>query len=578
MINHNVSLNPNVKSTLDTKPDITENSEQSQNFLDTLKKTLSNLYGSYSSLPALAKLVLILSIVVGTGFRYYNLFNLGYHFDTVDTQYNWGKAGFEMGIFGFWKNYVGFFDYSLFSLIFETIIYWISKLFGGTDYAFVAVLKSFNWLVEILFSWYVYHIVDKYSGEKNPSTKKIKAYMLAALSYLTPALWFVTGVWGQNDTLIAFLSAISLEIVYLPQFKLNLTSRFSNTTWLKNTFQLLDDNFFWSGVVLAISFWIKQQAVLVVPILALYHLRGKTWNDLKNFLVWVLPFLGFISVGYNLYNNGQWFDTFFLGSFLLIVFSIAMLAFLNKKDAWKDVRIQSFGFLLVSVIIIIPCAIFNYTRLGSTLFAVVGRQDIISNGGATMWRLLNMDGDATRYMIYFGTHGFLTVSMLGLSIYLIVMATLYYAFLQIDFNGLKSLNLAKIVNRSLDFKNALILTAISSSAYFIFFTKMHSRYLHFGIVFGILSLAVINLGKDFYKWLALTLIVQIAYTLNQMSVYGDQIGDPNNAVKIILAGVNSDYWNLLKLCALVFLLCFLGFYSISKDLFIDKSPKVLDKN
>ena len=541
---------------------------------DKLKKQLTYLVNSFNSLPFWVKTLVTLSIIIGSGFRYYNLFNLGYHFDLVYTQYNWGKAGYEMGIINFWKDYTGFFDYSLLSLIFEAIIYAISKPFGGSDYAFVVVLKSFNWLVEILFSAYLFNLVYKYSTDSE-TTKRIKAFALVAFSYVTPALWFVTGVWGQNDTLIAFLSAISLEMIYSTSHSYNFTKKLS---WApKPVLNILNNKFFWSGVVLAISFWIKQQAILVVPILALYHLKNKSWEDIRNLVIWSIPFGVLAMFAFDNYYHNQWDNTFKISVGFLVILTFSLLAFVNKKDSWKEVRMQGFGFYIVSILIIIPCAILNYHRLGSTLFAVVGRQNTISNGAVTVWRLLDMEGNAGRNMFEFGGRGFLTVSTVGMLIYIMIMVTAFVAFQKLNLKQLRKLDLEVISSRFLDFKSALILTTISSSAYFIFFTKMHSRYLHFGIVFGLLSLAVINAGPKFYKWLWLTIIIQLAYLVNQMSVYADQISNSQNTVRVILASVNHEYWNLLKLCSLVLLVSFIGLFDLSKDIFADKTSEMLDK-
>ncbi|MEM1312480.1 MAG: hypothetical protein AAGF07_03375 [Patescibacteria group bacterium] len=532
--------------------------------LDKYFENWMSIFRTYYNLPLLIKVFFFVAIVFGTVIRLQNLFHYGYYFDTVYTQYNWGKVGFEIGIFEFWKSYDGFFDYSFLSLILETVLYSISRLFTETATGFVVALKSFNWFVEICLVGYVFRLVRKYSPEKNLRVKYSISFFLGGLIYCLPSLWFVSAVWGQNDTLISLLGAISLELIFLKPANEN--NNLAKEKKFGNIISIFRDRFFWSGLVFAFGFWIKQQIIMILPVLMIYHLKGKTWWDILNIILWSSPVFLCFALGLRYFEVSDFAATRNIGLVGLVFISVSLFAFVGKLDRWVYARRQGFGFLIVSLSILIPCLALNYIRTGSTMFAVVGRLNISSNGAANLWRLLGVDGDASQPLLNVNGQELLTISSVGILIYTVVMLVLYLNYQHISWRRLFSndiKNLQSLVTRALTFKDAITITTISSGAYFMFFTKMHSRYLHFFIVFSILSLAFLKFSKLFMWWLVIVLFVHFAYFLNQLGVYYDQNNPYPGWIIEIIESFNSEYWSYWKFSSLISLLGILKLHSLA---------------
>ncbi len=519
---------------------------------------LHNLKSNFANLPLYVKIFLISSLIFGSYVRFVNLFNPGFLFDMVTTQYTWGKAGFEMGVFGFWRNYTGFFDYSFLSLILETIYYTISLLFGGSAQAFVTVVKLSNWLVDIAFVAYIYHLALKL----NPQNL-FKAFGLAAVGYILPSLWFVSGVWGQNDTLIALICAVALELMYNQE---------------DHNYSFYKSNFFLSGVLLGLAFWTKQQAILVIPVILLYHAYGKKWSDLIVPKVLGVTTLVAIYAGIKFYELGGYTNALVLGVVVLAVGFLSQFIFLYKTGVWRDLRMQLFGFSLTSLLIVVPCIILNYERLGSTLFAVVGRSNVISNGGATFWSLIEMTGMASDPIF---KPNILSVSTAAILIYFILIIMMTWSWQNLNISKLRSLNLKKIFNKKLSLQSMLIFMTISSVVYFLFLTKMHSRYLHFGVIFALLTLTSLKVDGNFWKWLWASVVLHLSYTLNQMAVFTVVIFGLVNKepawVDNFLLTQNFNYWKFSSLASFT---AFIILYILSRQILSIEKPlskEALDK-
>ncbi len=207
-------------------------------------------------------------IILGSFFRIYHLFFTGYFFDIIETQYVWGKAASELGILNFWKNYDGFFDYMPLSVVLEYLIYNLSRIFGDTQFYFNFLLKTLNLVTDIFISGIIFYLPKLI---KVKTITKENRLLVSSIFYLVPSVWFVSNVWGQNDSLVVLLGLISMILLFV-----------------KNPTKERDFNAFLSGGILSISFWVKQQAILFVPVIYLYLLLNKEYKKLLNFTVGII--------------------------------------------------------------------------------------------------------------------------------------------------------------------------------------------------------------------------------------------------------------------------------------------------
>lgn len=107
---------------------------------------------------------------------------------------------------------------------------------------------------------------------------KGKALLLGGLVYLNPALFFLSGAWGQIDSILTFFLILSFLLLY-------------------------KEKRLWSGLVFGIAVSLKWQALMFGPVYALFHLfslaplGGKTetlWKKLSGTLLGALAAFGAI--------------------------------------------------------------------------------------------------------------------------------------------------------------------------------------------------------------------------------------------------------------------------------------------
>lgn len=415
-----------------------------------------NIFGEiwckYNKLPLWCRVLIAGCIAFGSVIRYVNLFNLGFTFDMVATQYQWGKNGFEMGYFSFWRDYKGFFDYTSLSLLFEILVYWISLIGGGSAQAFVTTLKLVNWLVDILFCYGVWRVVDSQNFLDESHQKKL--YACLALLYASPVLWFISAVWGQNDTLIVLGGLIA---IYLARHK----------------------QYWRSALVFTITFWIKQQVILIIPTLAIVILTQQHSEQTFSKKVYLKVYLRIVAV------------------YVLV-------------------------FLGISLFLYTPLAFLDLNRAGNSAFAAFLREDRIGFGASTFWTLVNIAGKGSQPLF------FLTVTIWGYIIFL--LCTVFVGHLMVQ------------KKQQITWLDLSVFTTVCTSSYFLFVTKMHSRYLHFGVLWACISLVFLlknNLQKDatqriqVVQWITGMVVMFTGYTLNQIgsfavtSVWGFDNPDPS---------------------------------------------------
>ncbi len=524
--------------------------------MSVFKSSLSFLWVNFQKMPTIYKLWFLYALVLGSYVRYINLNNFGYYYDTISTQYSWAKSGFEMSYFGFWKNYPDFFDYLPFSLIYEIFIYSIAKVFGGGEVAYIHVLKSFNWLSELILTFFTIYVVLK-EVEKLQKLKQETInwiFNLGSIIYIAPSLWFVTALWGQIDSLIPLITWISIYLLYL-----------GHENQGRAQVPFYRDCLFWSGIIFGIAFWTKQQSVLTLPVLFIFYLSGKNWKllgkaavriGLNIILSVLLNGLGVLyGMSQNLVSfgtvNGLWYfnGLDFILKYLPYTISLNLLVILwqllnhqNQKTTWQQLIRQIFGFTIFSSLIVIPLLFVNIARFGTTLFAVASRDNLVTKGGHTFWSIFYSDEKDSYALLSLGPAK-LSISIAGYLAYFALMGVLLYFFYKLNFQDiwtdLKSLSaklvqtirrrpttlynwhVNKIFTKPIRLVDFALLMTINCSLYFFFFTKIHSRYLHFAIVFSLISLIFLVLYKGWRWFLLILVFFHLGYFINQVNIQGD---------------------------------------------------------
>lgn len=507
---------------------------------------------NFKSFSRVFKFFLIVAIIIGSLVRFLGLFNLGLYFDMIYTQYTWGKTAFDMGLFEFWKSYPmsKHFDYPQLSLVYEFLIITTMYLFGKSDErTFVAIIKLVNWSIDLLIPVSILWLGQKFNP-KNERNSQL-TFGLAALSYVLPSIWFVSGIWGQNDSFVVLVTLGCLLLLFSQRdWKIsNLISEKTtlniNKIWYKNLA-------FWSGILFAFGFWVKQQPILLIPILGLYFVYNKTWKDLAVAFLWFLPFLvGLVAFG-SIYTEEQKFyqNPFsgFLSLFglnyqvvsnwgimtnagiLILTIPLVILAFkLKQKGVWREFRLWLFGFLLLTNVVSLPAIVLNNIRYARVTFAAVIRGDTIAIGATTFWGIFPQFKSASDIVLSLGNSN-LSLRSAGLLIYLVIFGASVFLLLKPPFELAKWFKIENFWRKQISFGQILALMWINTTTYFLFFTNMHSRYLHFGILYALFILAV-NVSQSskiwFRMWAFFTIILHFWYLFNQMLVFGSDSPSPS---------------------------------------------------
>ena len=582
---------------------------------------LSDFILSFRSLNIYLKLFFVASFIIGSWARYQNLFNLGYYFDMVETQFTWGRGAFTDGVFGFWQNYpmAKHYDYPPISLIYEYFVYALAKVFSGDiTQNFVTILKSVNWLFDLILTLFIVafgnFLRDHKLTSKNSLNPQSLGWILAGFFYAIPSSWFVSGVWGQNDTLMILITLVCLFILVAQGFFENWKLPFLDQ--IKNSHNLFSNPYFWSGFILAIGFWIKQQPILLLPILGLIFMNKKGEHgipknkDVFTAIAWVLPIILSFAVlglfyteipiqfsnpfnsfttnfGFNYPVISSWGILANLGTLLVFIIPFTILVYFqfwdlkkeqigSKTSTWFELRKFLLGFWLVSTIIAIPFVISNYQRFARVTLAAVIRGDSIANGATTFWGIFVHLKSANDLVLGFGGKG-LSVRNAALIIYLVLVGFLLFRYLNLDFKKLKTWDLSVIFAHKLNLFQLLAIMWVHTTSYFLFFPNMHSRYLHFGVIYSLFVTFFIPLKKPLIAslWIVGLLILNIFYALNGFLVFGVNNDSPiwvRNFIELFTTGGrNIDAWWLSSVGIFV---SFVIMYTalILADIWDKKSP------
>jgi hypothetical protein len=380
-------------------------------------------------------------------FSQYN--HLGFYYDLIETQYDWARTLVNDGFFSFWKSYpTGRIDYLPGAMyVIGAIQYLNTWVFGGGEYGFVALIKIFNTLNDLVFAGIITYLAKKYGN----ATDKFAA-ILGTATFLLPSLWFISAVWGQFDTFPINISMIMCVLLYRALSEQN------------NRFGLI------SGILFGATIWFKLQAVLLLPAIILLAISAKKMKPIKSYLN---------------------------------------------------------GFGISTVVILGVAAIANIERLGYVIGQVVLRSNNVTNGAATFWRLVNMVKYGNDDWFNIGSLT-ITASRFALVVYIVLMTVFVWSLFRLQKATLRYPKRALMNIKIISMQSFFLVTAISSSIYFFFFTKMMSRYLHWGYLFGIGFLALNASNVKMRKPLITSLLlIEIGYFFNQIEVYGWWNGTPN---------------------------------------------------
>jgi Gpi18-like mannosyltransferase len=196
-----------------------------------------------------------------------------------------------------------------------------------------------------------------------------------------------------------------------------------------------------------------------------------------------------------------------------VIFSFLVIIYLISNKNLKDILKYLSGFFISFVGVNIIPLIINSERTVYVFSQPFLRNESISVGANNFWMLFPNLKNSGEILI-----GGLSVSTVGSLIFvLIVMLSLIYIFkLNLILNFKK---LIEKINKNYNFQSLLLLTAITNLAYFLFMTKMHSRYDNFAtiLIIVLIALAKKSIGKTFLIFGAICL--NASYFLNQLFVY-----------------------------------------------------------
>lgn len=467
-------------------------------WFEELKKQIND-----SRLPSWVYLFVGLSIILGSWVRYANLWNQGYHYDTIVTQYEWARYAYQHGLIHLWQDYNKSLDYPPLNLIYLNGIQIIAQKFlDGSGLSFVLVLKSWYWISDILLAvlaWFAAGLL------RLKLTHKI---LTVSALYIIPSFWVDSAIWGQGDTFHALLVLLSLCLFY---------SRFRYRGFL-------------AGIVLALAVWFKLQAILVLPILLLFwaaHYRRELWLHWKWLILIAVSGIAILAFPVRLVNNqyydhkGLWegyqdFTEFqtplsyatiagIVAYLLILIGGFTVVAVKNHK---KFLQIDQFlvGFLTLTAGIISIFGTLSPIRL---IRVTVGASFSDGNGPTGAANALGIGHSLQKYTNY------------GLP-YWIPNALIYLAtafFVGILFVFLRAVYRA----RRNDLGSLLLILSVFIIEFFTFsVSRVHSRYAHIGLV--LFTLIAFKFPLRLRGWVGI-ILVHIGYIWNQAYVFPSDVNN-----------------------------------------------------
>jgi hypothetical protein len=209
--------------------------------------------------------------------------NIGYYLDTIETQYKWGKSMSELGIINFWSGYLQFLDYQFGAVLLDFFAYKISTLFGGTELAFVNVMRSLNLIATGLIAYISYTNLVR-------NNSKLISLTYSLLIFILPVSLFTSITWGQTDMMIV-LNTILFLIFASRYIQHEKVSKFSSTML---------------GVTTSALLFIKLQGVVIFPTVILILLTRSNWR----------------AKIFKLFTDANFLIGFFISTLILFVFPL----------------------------------------------------------------------------------------------------------------------------------------------------------------------------------------------------------------------------------------------------------------
>jgi hypothetical protein len=456
----------------------------------------------------------VVSLVVGSVIRFKDLFNLGYVFDTITTQYTWATEVVRLDLVTMWRSYTEFLDYPLLNLTFVSLIETVSRFFGGGQESFVAGLKLVYWLADIAL------LLTLFKLFKRNGISKIMSYISLGLVYILPGLWFVSGVWGQSDTLHALLVIWSLQLLY--SSKLN--------------------NVIWGGILFGIALQFKLQVLLVLIGIILYYVAvyKKTlltvWKPLLvgfvlssivsglSSLLLVLEFRKNFTYGDGWYKLISVYNPYVLlvslGVMVLPMYlTIRMFGLSKIKDQFEKIHTFLASFFVITVFGFGIICFINPLRFTAAVIQPL----------TTPYEFSGSANLSNGWVKFVETYEITNYKSLGKYLIIGIFITLLLLWFRYNYKYAKNTFLNLIFSLS----QFVLLYYILSTG------RVHSRYGHFAIVFLLLLIPFIKTKVRY--WIALGGIF-LFYSVNQLLVYFDTPTNPNSWAKQLLGYLSQQQY------------------------------------
>lgn len=323
----------------------------------------------------------------------WNISNLGFAYDTVNTQFVWGKTASQIGIFNFWQNYNTSFDYPFFALCYDIFIYKLSTLIGGTEHSFVIVMKSINIILDIVFAFFISYFLNiKFKFDKSVSI------LIAAILFALPISWFITAIWGQFDILLilgTFWACYTL--IYLSPINNILCECDSEFKTLKLGKYEIKYRYLLAMLVLALCFWTKMNTIFILLPALLIIQRVSVFEFKKfiivfsiiSFILNIIPFLlnpvrflnnGFFGGSRNVSNGADVFWTMFttdksyltLFSIIGVLLLILTIVYLYKRLKLLEINSGNIFHVYLSVLTMFAFTYYYFSTSMHSRYSYIG--------------------------------------------------------------------------------------------------------------------------------------------------------------------------------------------------------------
>lgn len=277
---------------------------------------------------------LALSLLAGLLIRFLITPTIGFKFD-VDTWFYWAERLNTVGFSQFysdqiWTGYTPGYLYILGFLGF------IKKLFLVADPQFFVILKLPSILSEVIIGFIVYKIIPKNFGV----WRKLGLLLIV----FNPAFIFNSSIFGQFDGL--FSLSLLISIYFLNR-----------------------RNLIYSSAMSGISFLLKPQAMLLIPIFTLYFLKNTRGYLSTKFIYLVLPapliiIIGFFPFFSSNFINGPiklltaLLDFYPYNSIFAYNFWGIFGFWLGDQNKWQNINYQNWGYILFGIFW--ACVAFEY--------------------------------------------------------------------------------------------------------------------------------------------------------------------------------------------------------------------------